>query len=235
MFNPIELVMDAFVDKLEKAYTRNYGNLQESNATIIAWAARMSLEHFANSDALYHNMEHTIMVTLVGQEVLRGKHIREGGVSHRDWLNFIISLLCHDIGHIRGICRQDRNGNYATGTGNETVTLPSGATDAALSPYHVDRGKLFIREPLQQLLRQEIVHRMGQNGLSEIGSSTNQVPLVGPTYEGIFDKRSTSWDTRGARALACAPSNSAPTCSTPTSAPRRWSTCARPTRSSMTS
>ena len=26
------------------------------------------------------------------------------------------------------------------------ITLPPGATDASLTPYHIDRGKLFIRE-----------------------------------------------------------------------------------------
>ncbi len=146
MFNPTELVIDGFVEQLDKAYRRNYGELEASNSEIISWAGRMALEHFANSDAMYHNMEHTIMVTLVGQEILRGKHIREGGVSHRDWLNFIISLLCHDIGHVRGICRDDNGGRYTTGIKNEMVTLPQGATDASMSPYHVDRGKLFIRE-----------------------------------------------------------------------------------------
>ncbi len=146
MFNPTELVIDGFVEQLDKAYRRNYGELEASNSEIISWAGRMALEHFANSDAMYHNMEHTIMVTLVGQEILRGKHIREGGVSHRDWLNFIISLLCHDIGHVRGICRDDNSGRYTTGIKNEMVTLPQGATDASMSPYHVDRGKLFIRE-----------------------------------------------------------------------------------------
>jgi len=146
MFNPTELVIDGFVQQLQIAYRRNYGDLETSNSDIIAWAGRMALEHFANSDALYHNMEHTVMVALVGQEILRGKHIREGGVSHRDWLNFIISLLCHDIGHVRGICRDDRDGQYTTGIKNEMITLPKGATDASMSPYHVDRGKLFIRE-----------------------------------------------------------------------------------------
>jgi hypothetical protein len=146
MFNPTELVIDGFVQQLQIAYRRNYGGLEASNSDIIAWAGRMALEHFANSDALYHNMEHTVMVTLVGQEILRGKHIREGGVSHRDWLNFIISLLCHDIGHVRGICRDDIEGQYTTGIKNEKITLAEGATDASMSPYHVDRGKLFIRE-----------------------------------------------------------------------------------------
>ncbi|MEM7016906.1 MAG: Npun_R2479 family HD domain-containing metalloprotein [Pseudomonadota bacterium] len=148
MFNPTSLIIDAFVKELEDAYIRNYGPAQSNNASIIAWAGRMALEHYANSNALYHDMEHTIMVTMVGQEMIRGRHIREGGVSAKDWLNFTISLLCHDIGHIRGICRQDnvRKGIFATGVSGQVVKLPPGATDAALSEYHVDRGKLFIRE-----------------------------------------------------------------------------------------
>jgi hypothetical protein len=146
MFNPTELVINGFVEQLEKAYCRNYGNSESSSSSIIAWAGRMALEHFANSNALYHNMEHTIMVTLVGQEILRGKHIVDGGVSHRDWLNFIVSLLCHDIGHIRGICRNDTENHYATGIKGEVVSLVEGATDASMSSYHVDRGKLYIRE-----------------------------------------------------------------------------------------
>ena len=50
----------------------------------------MALENIANSDALYHNVEHTILVTLVGQEILRGKHIREGGIACEDWLHYLI-------------------------------------------------------------------------------------------------------------------------------------------------
>jgi hypothetical protein len=115
---------------------------------IIAWAGSMALENIANSDALYHNVEHTILVALVGQEMLRGKHIREGGVSCEDWLHFIISLVCHDIGYVKGVCRDDRDREhlYATGQGDTMVELRPGASDASLTPYHVDRGKRFIEE-----------------------------------------------------------------------------------------
>jgi hypothetical protein len=123
-----------------------YGVLEPSYPGIIAWAGRMALENIANSDALYHDVEHTLMVTLVGQEILRGKHIREGGVSPWDWMHFMLSLLCHDIGYVRGVCREDRNDVYTTGVDNQTVQVPPGASDAALTPYHVDRGKRFVRE-----------------------------------------------------------------------------------------
>lgn len=148
MFNATELLINAFVNRLIEGYQHTYGGFKSDYGEIIAWVADMALENIANSDALYHNVEHTILVTLVGQEILRGKHIREGGVSCEHWLHFHIALLCHDIGYVKGVCRQDRTdlGLYATGIGDMKLTLPRGATDASLTPYHVDRGKKFVEE-----------------------------------------------------------------------------------------
>lgn len=145
MFNATELLIDDFVKKLKEGYQRTYGGWKHDYEDIIGWVGSMALENIANSDALYHNVEHTILVTLVGQEILRGKHIREGGVSCEDWLHFIISLVCHDIGYVKGVCRRDRNGWYDKGNG-EMIHLPPGASDASLTPYHVDRAKLFVEE-----------------------------------------------------------------------------------------
>lgn len=146
MFNTKSLIIDAFVKHLQKAYQQTYSNLEPAYPGVIAYIARMALENIARSVAPYHDMDHTIMVTLVGQEMIKGKHLREGGVGPRDWLNFIVSLLCHDIGYVRGICRGDREGCYVTDCDGNTVTLPRGATDAALTPYHIARGKLFVQE-----------------------------------------------------------------------------------------
>jgi hypothetical protein len=148
MFDPTQLLIDHFVQQIREGYHRTYGGWKSDYADIIGWAGGMALENIANSDALYHNVEHTILVTLVGQEILRGKHIREGGISCEDWMHGIISLLCHDIGYVKGVCRLDRptEGLYATGVGDEMVALPPGASDASLTPHHVDRGKLFIEE-----------------------------------------------------------------------------------------
>jgi hypothetical protein len=146
MFNATELLIDHFVQQLKEGYRRTYGGWKSDYEDIIGWVGGMALENIANSDALYHNVEHSILVTLVGQEILRGRHIREGGVSCEDWLHFIISLVCHDIGYVKGVCRHDQDGWYATGQGDEMVHLPPGSSDAALTPYHVDRAKLFINE-----------------------------------------------------------------------------------------
>jgi hypothetical protein len=148
MFNPTKLLIEAFVPELKAGYYAAYGGLNPNYVDIIGWVGNMALENIANSNALYHNVEHTVFVTLVGQEILRGKHIREGGVSCEDWLHFLISLVCHDIGYVKGVCRSDQvaSRRYATGKDNVMVTLPLGYTDASLTPYHVDRGKLFVEE-----------------------------------------------------------------------------------------
>jgi hypothetical protein len=146
MFNPTQIVIEAFVGELRAMYERTYGTLEPSYPGIISFVARLALENIATSDAAYHDVNHTIMVTLVGQEILRGKHIRVGGVSPREWLHFIVSLLCHDIGYVRGICRGDTEGHYVINVEGERVNIPDGATDAALTPFHVARSKLFVRE-----------------------------------------------------------------------------------------
>ena len=148
MFNLTEVMINNCVERLQAGYRQTFGSFRSDYADILGWAGNMALEVIANSDALYHDVEHTILVTLVGQEVLRSKYLREGSVSCEDWLNLIISWLCHDIGYVKGICRSDSEDDqlYATGLDDMMISLPFGSTDASLAPFHVDRAKLFIDE-----------------------------------------------------------------------------------------
>ncbi|MCP4216765.1 MAG: metal-dependent phosphohydrolase [bacterium] len=146
MLNLQKLMIEPFVLEVEKAYRQTYGLQYPEYGNILAWSCRFALENISNCDALYHNVEHTIMVTLVGQEILKGKHLIEGGITPEEWLHFIIALLCHDIGYIRGICKNDKKGVYDAGDGKTMVKIPPTGTDAALAAYHVDRGKLFVAE-----------------------------------------------------------------------------------------
>jgi hypothetical protein len=152
MLNLRKLTIDFFIEELQKAYRRTYSDMEPGIANVIAWSGRLALENIANSDALYHNMEHTIMVTLVGQAILEGKHLCEGGVTPEDWMHVTIALLCHDIGYVRGVCQQDTEFFVATGIGDEVHQLQPGGTDAALTPFHVNRSKLFVRERFSNLL-----------------------------------------------------------------------------------
>src|SRR5580658_10316728 len=135
MFNATLIVIEAFIRQLRMMYHRTYEHLEPAYPGVISFVAQLALESIATSDAAYHDVNHTIMVTLVGQEILRGRHISVGGVTPRDWLHFIVSLLCHDIGYVRGICRADGNGSYVTNAAGDKVSLPEGATYASMTPY----------------------------------------------------------------------------------------------------
>jgi hypothetical protein len=146
MLNCQKLMIELFVDELRQAYRRTYSDMEQEYGNIIGWCGRLALENIANSDALYHNVEHTMTVVLAGQSIIEGKHLSEGGVPPRDWMHYMIALLCHDIGYVKGVCRNDRGDVAATGIGEETIVLAPGGTDIALTPHHVDRSKLFVHE-----------------------------------------------------------------------------------------
>jgi hypothetical protein len=146
MLNLQELIINCFIEELKDTYRQVYGDMEPQYANMIAWTGWLALENIANCDALYHNVDHTILVVLAGQAILRGKHVCEGGVTPEDWLHYTMALLCHDIGYVRGVCRGDGDGFYATGVGDERARLPPGGTSVALTPYHVDRSKLFVKE-----------------------------------------------------------------------------------------
>ena len=112
MFNPTSVVIDAFLEELIEHYINQFGDNHDDIQRIVI-SARNALEIIANSDAPYHDVNHTIMVTLVGTEILRGKNLIEGSVTSNNWVHFVISLLNHDIGYVRGICTTDRNGQYS--------------------------------------------------------------------------------------------------------------------------
>ena len=109
--------------------------------------AQVALECISNSDALYHNLEHTMLVTLVGRDILRGRALTEP-TTPSDWAHFLIACLMHDIGYVRSIIRGDDGNQFTVDTEGRRVVLPRGASDAALAPYHVDRSKLFVMERL---------------------------------------------------------------------------------------
>ena len=156
MLNFQRLVIEHFVKELETTYCRTYGHINPQFGNIIKWSGRLALENIANSDALYHNLTHTVMVTLAGQAILEGKQLCEGGITPTDWLHVMMALLFHDIGYVKGICRNDNGNRCATGVGEESVEIPPGSTDVILTPYHVDRSKLFVHERFGGRLLQDL-------------------------------------------------------------------------------
>jgi hypothetical protein len=123
-----------------------FGPADRRHLQVATDAAGSSLAHIGASDALYHNVEHTVHVTLVGLEILRGKHATDLDVTRGDWLNAVISLLCHDVGYVRGICGGDDGERLSTGVGNQNTRIEIEKSDAALLPIHVNRGKRYVAE-----------------------------------------------------------------------------------------
>jgi hypothetical protein len=165
MMNFRQMMIESFVQELHEAYRQTYNQMEPQFANIIEWTGRLALENIANSDNLYHDIEHTILVTLVGQAIIKGKQISEGGVTPRDWMHFIMALLCHDIGYVRGVCRDDKSGEYATGIDGQTVKINDDWTDSVLTDYHVDRSKLFVQERFGQ---QKLVDVVDADVIAEI-------------------------------------------------------------------
>lgn len=145
MLNPIALVADELGDHLAQTYLQYFGDRQPEYASYLGGAARLVLERIGNSNALYHDVDHTVMVTLCGQQIIRGRLLSQA-LTPDDWLHFIVALLVHDIGYVRGICRSDTAHEFIISEDGETVTPPRGASDAFFTQWHVARGKIYARE-----------------------------------------------------------------------------------------
>jgi hypothetical protein len=142
-----ELVAQALGSFLAADTRSRFGSSQARLAEFLPYAARLTLECIGNSDALYHNIEHTMLVTLAGHDILMGRAMLRP-TTPDDYANFILACLSHDIGFVRGIVQGDDGDSYVADLSGRTVRLARGSSDAALGAYHVDRSKLFVFERL---------------------------------------------------------------------------------------
>ena len=61
MFNPTNLMAENFGDHVADTYSRHFEGRNSELASYLRGAACLILERIGNSDALYHNAEHTMM------------------------------------------------------------------------------------------------------------------------------------------------------------------------------
>jgi hypothetical protein len=129
---------------------RRFGSTDAGLIELVQSAARLAVDCIGNSDALYHNVEHTMLVTLAGYDILRGRRLlTETNAS--DFAHLIVACLFHDIGYVRGILNGDSADGYIVDAKGNKAKLPRGSSDAALLPYHVDRSKLFVINRLSNI------------------------------------------------------------------------------------
>ena len=140
-----ELAAEALGSFLADQITRRFGSTDEPLTELIPSAARLALECIGNSDALYHNVEHTMLVTLAGYDIMQGRALLIP-TDATDFAHLIFACLFHDIGYVRGILEDDSADGYVIDAKGGKTKLPRGASDAALIAHHVDRSKLFVMD-----------------------------------------------------------------------------------------
>ena len=142
-----ELAAEALGSFLARHMGSRFGSTHAELTEAIPSAARLALECIGNSDALYHNVEHTMLVTLAGFDIMKGRALLKP-TDADDFAHLIVACLFHDIGYVRGILAGDAADGYATDGKGGKIVLPRGSSDAALLPYHVDRSKMFAMDRL---------------------------------------------------------------------------------------
>jgi hypothetical protein len=144
VLNPAHLIASALGEELVANYREMFGERHPGYQSILRATAKLVIERIANSDALYHDSHHTLMVTLVGQAILKGRLLVHE-VDADEWLHFTIAILCHDLGYLRGICPGDTEQSFVINEQGDIVRAPRGASDAFLTAHHIERGKIFVR------------------------------------------------------------------------------------------
>ncbi|HET7382944.1 MAG TPA: HD domain-containing protein [Pseudolabrys sp.] len=140
-----ELAAEALGSFLSTHLSRRFWSTQAHLTEIIPSVARLALECIGNSDALYHNVEHTMLVTLVGYDIMKGRALLTT-TTPDDFAHLLVACLLHDIGYVRGILKGDGADGYIIDARGKRANVPRGSSDAALLQYHVDRSKLFVMD-----------------------------------------------------------------------------------------
>jgi hypothetical protein len=186
-----EIAAEALGSFLASDMKDRFGASHARLAELIPFAARLALECIGNSDALYHNVEHTMLVTLAGHDIFKGRALLKPSTPI-DYANFIVACLADDIGYVRGVVKGDGDDGYVVdGTGRK-ISLPRGSSDAALAPYHVERSKLFVLDRIaavEELDSARIARAIGftrfpyeredEQGIDELGSLLRAADLIG--------------------------------------------------------
>ena len=145
-----ELAAEALGSFLSTHLSRRFGSTEAGLTELIPSVARLALECIGNSDALYHTVEHTMLVTLVGYDIMKGRSLLMP-TSDSDYAHVIVACLLHDIGYVRGVLMGDGKDGYVIDAKGGKAKLPRGSSDAALTVHHVDRSKLFALDRLANM------------------------------------------------------------------------------------
>jgi hypothetical protein len=94
-------------------YLSIYGGEEPRYARILEGAGRLVIEQIANSDALYNNTNYTILVTLVGEAIMRGRLLTRP-VEPADWVHAASNLKRHRAAAGQGLLTRPNSGSDLT-------------------------------------------------------------------------------------------------------------------------
>src|SRR4051794_41068533 len=117
------MAADALGRLLSDDFRRTFGSAHQDRAERLDSMARVALECLGRSDALYHTVEHTFLVTLVGLDILRGMSLSQR-VEPDDYSHLLIACLLHDIGYVRGVLKEDAENSFVVNDDGKRVSLP---------------------------------------------------------------------------------------------------------------
>src|SRR5437764_813876 len=118
-----ELAADALGSFLSSDMQRRFGTSHARLVELVPSVARLALECIGNSDALYHNVEHTMLVTLAGRDIVLGRALL-APTNPTDYAHLIAACLMHDIGYVRGILKGDGPDGYVIDASGRKANLP---------------------------------------------------------------------------------------------------------------
>jgi hypothetical protein len=174
-----ELAADSLEEFLGEYMRRRWGSSHGPFVEIVTGAARLAMECIGTSDALYHNIEHTMLVTLAGHDIMRGRGLYTQ-VSADDYAHIILACLFHDIGYVRGLFKEDGEDGFLIDATGKRVTLPRGASDASLMSYHVDRSKLYLKRRIDNTMP---LDKLDKERILQAIEGTRFPPLEGQQYD----------------------------------------------------
>jgi hypothetical protein len=112
---------------------RTRGAQSPSTPSAVSGYATLNLGRGVPSfDALCHSVEHTMLVTLAGHDIFKGRALLMPSTPS-DYSNFIVACLTHDIGYVRGIIKGDADDSYVIDATGRRVSLPA---DRQTPPSH---------------------------------------------------------------------------------------------------
>ena len=114
-FDPAQILTNALSDDLTKSFAEQFPDAAQEYTAFLRDAVSLATKHLTQTSASYHDADHTVMVVMAGQDILRGKAL-DGTLRATDWIHGITAMLFHDIGYSRTACRDGLAGVLVPGS-----------------------------------------------------------------------------------------------------------------------